>query len=532
MTSSAAEFPLDVGKVVNVGESRWKVVSTGSITPNLVDQRVSSTVPAQSFVYDNDGALDFKHVGGGVGDATQDNLIGQRSVGYLTLKVPQAMYTFTDEIVGQSNQTWMLENPLFTHTDNTKRIMFFQSKADFSILGRAIFRGLRPDTTDSVNTGEIGLNILNCRGYKINLPTFELFKGHGYLNDGATSISPYFGGKGQITDITVKENIVGLELGVGAGAEYNIHTGIDAIGNDTGLLITAGNNIFNGGNVTKNGIGIELSAGGNDAHGIISDMNINHNTDRNVRVTDIVAGQTFDGCHYYADNVTSDSGSIEIINSVGIDFNGGVLFSRVITDESAQPNGYNFFRGLFCPQGPMRVSNELGEPPKYTIFSGMFGPGTLNDIESNRSINDPSDCYVSVQRNTGSLQPVVTGVPITLLFDSTPVAGDRREAHNNATGITTIPLTLGGWYNIKASCVFSSTTIDETASSISIKRNGTTDDVCYPNVKQADNTMEIDIDYDIYLDGNDSVELVALIAGTGINHGYAWPSKLQINKLG
>jgi hypothetical protein len=530
MTSSSIVFP--VGKVVNVGESRWNVVLTSSITPNLVDQRQSSSVPAQSFVYDNDGVLNFNHVGAGVGDSAQDDRVGLRSPAYLTIKVPVGTYEFTSEIVGQSNQTWMFENPVLTHTDNTKRIMFFQSKSDFNLLGKATFRGLRPDTSDGVDTGEVGLNILNCRGGKIENHVFELFKGTGYLNDGATNISPYFAGKMQVTSVTCKENIKGYVLDNGEGAEYNTHTNIDCIGNNTGLVVGAGNNVFTGGNATKNGIGVKLPPGGNDAHGIISAMQINHNTDRNIKADDITNGFTFADCHIYADNVTSDAGAIEINNCIGIDFVGGVLFSRVLVDESAQPVGYNWFRNMFMPEGPMRVINELGAPPKNTTFTNMTGAGTLNDMDGNTSVNDPSGCYVTVQRNANSFQAITSATPTTLLFNTTPQAGDRRGVHVNATGITTIPLDLGGWYNISASIVFSSTTIDETATSVSVKKNGVTINVSHPNVKQSDNSIEIDIDFDVNLNGNDAIVLEVNITGTGISHGYAWPSILTINKIG
>lgn len=87
-----------------------------------------------------------------------------------------------------------------------------------------------------------------------------------------------------------------------------------------GVVVSAGNVTWVGGDIINNAIGVDLSAIGNDAHGIFSGTQINHNV-TSIRAITIQNGESFIGCHIFSEG----AGGIVLTNANGITFEDCVL---------------------------------------------------------------------------------------------------------------------------------------------------------------------------------------------------------------
>lgn len=99
-------------------------------------------------------------------------------------------------------------------------------------------------------------------------------------------------------------------------SEYHTATGCIARGcYDVGFDVASGNIALIGGAATSCNVGVKVRASANDAHGIVSGMQINHNSQA-IWVEGIANGHTFADCHVYY-------GNIYVISSTGVQFIGG-----------------------------------------------------------------------------------------------------------------------------------------------------------------------------------------------------------------
>ena len=99
--------------------------------------------------------------------------------------------------------------------------------------------------------------------------------------------------------------------------EYIAHNNCEAEDCGKGFYNAAGNVGINGCISTYNDVGLEIASGVNAAHGIVSNSHINHNTKAIVVGAIGAQGMTFANVHVY-------QGSIELTNSQGVRFVGGV----------------------------------------------------------------------------------------------------------------------------------------------------------------------------------------------------------------
>jgi len=98
--------------------------------------------------------------------------------------------------------------------------------------------------------------------------------------------------------------------------EYHTAVGCIARGcYDVGFDIASGNIALIGGAATSCNVGVKIRASANDAHGICSGLQINHNSQA-IYIDTIANGFTFDACHVYY-------GNIYVISSTGVQFIGG-----------------------------------------------------------------------------------------------------------------------------------------------------------------------------------------------------------------
>jgi len=130
--------------------------------------------------------------------------------------------------------------------------------------------------------------------------------GHGFMmqntDGGSTDIGPI------LTECTATgcgSNAVTPGAGFYMAAEYTTLVGCKATYNTgyaMGLQVNAGNVAWTGGQITQNGIGVKINAGSNDAHGIVSGVQINHNS-TSIDIDNIANGHTFIGCHIYSNQI-------------------------------------------------------------------------------------------------------------------------------------------------------------------------------------------------------------------------------------
>ena len=146
------------------------------------------------------------------------------------------------------------------------------------------------------------------------------------------------------TGLIFRDNAIGANLE--ERAEYCVFTNCHFTGNGIGAKIRGGNNMMNACNINDNVDGIQLLAGENDSHGIISNCQINHNTQYAIYIDGIGSGETFIGNHVYY-------GGVMIKNTNGtIRFIGGVLKMDTLTIDAA----FNvFFEGVYVQIEPENV---------------------------------------------------------------------------------------------------------------------------------------------------------------------------------
>jgi hypothetical protein len=204
--------------------------------------------------------------------------------------------------------------------------------------------------------------------YKVTNVTFEALETGIFIDPpiepihmtAHNALHPYVrGDQGQYVNVALYDNAIGLRIDTGTFGEYNIFTNLMAANNDLALKVGAGNNIFSGFSIADNKSGVWLTGDSpNHAHGVFSGGNINHNTEFNVKVTDVAQGQTFTGVHIYGDDETK--GRIIIENSQGIRFDAGVISAVVENNKGAgTSNGLNVVsNNLFDGKLPAKAGND------------------------------------------------------------------------------------------------------------------------------------------------------------------------------
>lgn len=126
-------------------------------------------------------------------------------------------------------------------------------------------------------------------------------------------------------------------------SEYHSVSGVNVIGCHSAVEIRGGNVTWTGGNIGDNvhGLFIGGSYGSNNSHGIFQGVNINHNTEYNLRCDSVELGQTFSGCHIYGEK----DKSIIINESRAVSFVGGTIDGRVAIAGSAE-NQHHYFNAV------------------------------------------------------------------------------------------------------------------------------------------------------------------------------------------
>lgn len=437
---------------------------------------------------------------------------------------PTDTFKITGTIPIRAGQKWELNNAPLNIASSTLEVFTATTVDDWSIDGLNIV-----GDGSTVGTAK-GVKITDCRRWRINKPTLRNIRGWGiYSLPGASTT--FRGEHGAIESPDIDQCYIGYEDVDGTGAEYcsinNPRIRRTAL---AGLITSAGNVLVHGGHIIDNVLdGVIVQTGGsNPNHGGFYGVNINHNGQFGLKCSQVLNGETFQGCHFYQNSVFLD-------RCKGILIDGGVIDCLVFNYKDGS-SGTNIIRAMYCPGGyGFRREQGSNNGHDQLIIEQCFGPGAITDSTggvdpiSGISTNDAYRLYVFATRQAGANQALTSGVSATLIFPSEVY--DRRLSYDNTTGITTIQVTQSGMYYVKAKCLFGGTAMSAIASFIDIQVNSVSTRLALPTIFGT-TKLVIDVNEEIYLTAGDTVKLVATITGTTPVFGDAtWHSALSIGRL-
>lgn len=440
---------------------------------------------------------------------------------------PEGVFLITASIPLRDNQHWRLDGTRISITGNTKVFTAAAGIDDWSIAGSWSVTGDNDDA-GSVSGTAAGVYIVDSMRWRVEGFTAKNIKGWGILVDPGSNNSNR-AERGQILAPQAYGCYVGIECTADRGAEYVNIVAPNITRCATGLIASAGNVVVTGGNVVDNVDGIRINAGANHAHGIITGVNVNHNSQFNLRMHNNMNGHTFNGCHWY-------QGSIWLDCCKGVAFEGGIIDCGLLNYKDVD-SGLNFIRNAYMPSGGTGMKRIAGSNNGHDllIIENCFGTGAITDATggvdsiSGLTINDVSRMHVYALRSPTVNQSLTSGVAADLLFPTEQF--DRRLAYDPSTGIITIPAGQSGNYRLKANCLFGGTAMSATGTFIDVQVNGASKRLCLPSIFST-TVLRVLVDEEIYLTAADAVKLRATVVGTTPVFGNAtWESFLSIERV-
>lgn len=434
--------------------------------------------------------------------------------------VPSGTWSHMGAVVGISdNQHIYFAGSTINKTGTVYDVFINASgRKNFSITGQCTYNGTRNSSLDVGD--EKFIRIDGGRAYRISGLTAYKCRSHGFeFRDGPTG-GGVRGERGQVSNIAAYECDFGIETAASAAAEYICFNNVNTCNNRCGIKDGAGNTIFNGGNCSDNDeLGFWLVGNYlNNAHGIVSSMNINHNGTYNIQCDNVTNGHTFANNHIYGNALNSGTGAIFFNNSKGIVISGGDIDCWIYNFDGAG-SGKNYIKGVYMPggYGDVVTRDASNLRPKDLIILDCQGPGAY---QAGVAISDPSEFYVAAQRNAASTQALTSGVLTDLVFNTVQANGDRRGAYDPTTGITTVPAELAGQCTVTATLVFQGTALNAAASFAELILPSTGKRL----ITLSDNggvLLTGSVTTDVYLSAGQTVNVKAAITGTSPVFGSA-----------
>lgn len=293
----------------------------------------------------------------------------------------------------------------------------------WAILGALNYKGSLVTSEDI--GGEIGLLVKGGQNYRVESFVGRNCRSHSVKIEAGSTASAPRGDQGQLVSCAGYECMVGLEVQPDTTAEFNQIIGFNTSGCQDGVVIGAGNTSLVGGNCVDNVRGVTVVGGFNHAHGICSSMNINHNSEYNIKCIDVVNGHTFDSCHAYGNGGTSSP--IWFVNSKSVVYQNGKIDCPIYNDGEVGQNA------ILNNNMPGVDAQLLGlNPEMLRVLGNWTADGTW-------ASNDAASEYTLVSRG-GTPQSIPLGT--TLVFNS--AIKDKRTNQDLVTGVytSTIETTL------------------------------------------------------------------------------------------
>jgi hypothetical protein len=346
--------------------------------------------------------------------------------------VPKRSYLMNGSISILNGQHWKFNGSTLTHTDNTK--VYFKAIATNAVpVDNWTFEGpvtLTGTCVSACGSPEKGLYAEATRRFRVTDLTATLFQGPAiHVNPGTRTITPFLGATGQWSNIHVDQSVIGLQADAGTNGEYQTFSNLNSTGNITGVQIAAGNYIIDGGNITDNTNGLSLLGGSNNGHGVVSAVNINHNSSFNIIADAVTLGFTLNGIHVYADSLTT--GKIWFKNAaVGIWISNSIIDAPIVADST----GINGISNSWTNSGTFY--NISGTNPGQLALSGNNFPG---DVRTSAQFNVASSTVLA--DIPGLVFPVTAGSTYgftATLYTTSNVAGGVKMAMNGTATATAI----------------------------------------------------------------------------------------------
>lgn len=434
----------------------------------------------------------------------------------------------------QANQTFLVSGSTFHFTGTSATLFSAVVVNNWAFVGPFTITGdLVSDPGTSVSSK--GFLIQDCANWRVSDPTVKNVQGYGmYVTPGSSTRAR--GDGGVVTNPKFDANVWGWHDEPGSGSEYCTVINVRAINNaQAGVETAAGNINWIGGHVLDNiRDGFRVLNGPNNAHGIVNGLNINHNPQYNIMTSQVLNGQSFEGCHIYG--LGAAQGAIFLDRSKGISFNGGHLDCEVYNYKDSN-SGMNMIDGAYCPGG-YGIARLPGSNNGHDqlVIKNCFGPGvyavTGGNDTTGLTINDPAICYAAMQRDAASTQTLTNGSAVVLAFSSLPFP-DRRATLILASGSFTTPANQAGLYHIDIDLLFGGTTVNSGASIVELKV-GSTSKKLFLSTAFGTSKLQVQGSVELYLNANDVVTLVATISvasGSPTFGDSTWPSNVEFRRI-
>lgn len=304
-------------------------------------------------------------------------------------------YLVSGDLSINSNQHIFSNNSTIKRTGTTNTILTANSVSNWKIGGVLTIEG-----NGNVSGTQRGLYIIGANNFKVDNITFKNISGDPIEFD--DTVPSGRGNRGLVYNLSAQNNYGSVLFN--RRAEYHTVQNVNISGSSTiALKILSGNVSIIGGSIVDNANGVYLGGafGNNNSHGVLSNLNINHNDltgGYNATFENVEEGQTVIGCHFYSE---PSGNNINIINSKGIAFTGCIIDGNITnTDATPSNNWTHLFNGCQINTG----SNVTGVTQNL-IFRDCF---TMTGIYSNTP--DPTVIQTTTdQTKTGMLTLVGSG---------------------------------------------------------------------------------------------------------------------------
>lgn len=367
--------------------------------------------------------------------------------------------------------------------------------------------------------------VLGANRFRVNGFGAKNIAGWGIKHDPGVDDGLSRGDQGQFIAPQLHGCYRGFENTADTGAEYSTMLAPMISGCTVGAIVAAGNTTIIGGDIVDNTDGLHVWNGSNHAHGIISAVNINHNTQYAIHANQVTNGQSFADCHIYGNG--GAAGAIFLERCKGVTFDGGILDAWVY-NYSGTGSGYNYIRNMQCPAsyGAVECYDADALTPAELIVMGCYGTGAY---KSGISINDPAPVYVHATRAAAATQ-AISGTT-TLIFPTVSDNGDRRRAYDETTGVFTVPAGQAGQYKISANLFFTVAAIVAGNNFVEVFINDAAPRFFLPG-SYGTTLLTFSVDLEMHLAAGDTVKIKATIDGSSPTFGGStYMSGMSIKRI-
>ena len=302
---------------------------------------------------------------GAVGDGIADDsdaiiscfAANDRIVLYGSYKTSKDLPIRTGQYIYSNNAT--ITRTTTTGGGSLNTIIKAQSVDNWSLQGLLTIVG-----AGNSNGGQSGLFMQLCKNFRVSGLTIENVSGAGLNFSGFGAR----GNSGLLNNISLQNNWQGAVFN--AGAEYYTITNINASQNTLAISMLGGNNSIIGGSISDNvnGVYVGGTLGNNNSHGVLSGLNINHNTGYNLKAENVEFGESIIGCHFYS--TTAELG-VNIVNSKGVVFDGCTFDGFLTNSDSNSPKGVNVISNCLFESAFSFSGDQLSFRDCYTKTGGM-----------------------------------------------------------------------------------------------------------------------------------------------------------------